>query len=447
MTSRLPGVRTSSAGPRHGATAEQEGQSLPAWPLMAMLVGYPIWWLLGPGDMMWPVVAALMVVALGRRKNVQAPRGFGMWLLFLLWMACSSVQLDSASRLLGFGYRYALYLSATAVFIYVYNSTKSLSDRRICGVLTIFWLITIAGGYLGLLFPEASFRTPLGYVLPGGLQSNELVGEMVVRRFTQFESDSFFDRDPRPSAPFLYTNNWGNAYSLLMPFVVVYLTKIRRERRFWLVAAAVPLSFVPAFLTLNRGMFLGLAVAVAYVGLRALLAGNPRVLAGVALLAIVSVVGVAALPVQERLENRLETSSTTEDRASLYKESYERTLESPLFGFGAPRPSETAGAPSAGTQGQFWMILFSHGFVGIGLFMAWLLLLFLRSVKRADPLGLACNTVILVTMLEVFYYGILATGLILVMVAGAVALRPSPTTPRLPATEVRNDPARSTFRQ
>ena len=142
------------------------------------------------------------------------------------------------------------------------------------------------------------------------------------------------------------------------------------------------------------------------------------------MLAAVAAGAWATLPAGERLSERVEASSSTEDRADLYVEAIDRTLEQPIFGYGAPRPSETPGAPSVGTQGQFWMVMFSHGIPAVALFMGWLAWAYVRSIRERDPVGLACNTVLLLTLVESLYYGTMTTGLMVAMLAAAVALRP-----------------------
>lgn len=414
-------------GSRWGDNSVSQGvvttPELPRWPLTAMFVLFPVWWLLGPGEAVWIPLAAVMLLLLRRHGRIRVPRSLGVWLLFLLWMACSVIGIDSGGRLVGFIFRALLYVTVTVVFLYVYNARATLTARYVLGVLTVFWLIVVAGGYLGVLWPLFSIDTPLGAVLPPWVSSNELVQEMIVRRSTQYNPDAWAPIDPRPSAPFLYTNGWGNAYSVLSPMVIAYLVIVRRERRFWWLLPIVPLSFVPAFLTLNRGMFLGLGVALAYVLFRSLVHGNVRVIAALAGLAVAAAAAWATLPVQERLGHRVEVSSSTGDRAALYVEAVERTLQQPVFGYGAPRPSVTPGAPSVGTQGQFWMVMFSHGIPGAALFMGWLVLAFVRTLRERDPAGLACNTVLLVTLVESLYYGIMTAGLMVAMLAAAVALR------------------------
>lgn len=395
---------------------------LPAWPFTMVFLGYPLWWVLGLSDFIWLAAGGIMLLYLIRFRAVQVPRGFGVWILFLIWMTFSGIQIDTPDRLFGFIYRFLIYGSVTVIFLYVYNSV-TLTTRRILGNLVIFWLFVVIGGYLGLLFPTVVINTPLSYVLPKSLMQNELLNQMAIRRLTQYNPDAWFKIDPRPSAPFLYTNNWGAAFSLLMPLVAAYLWQVRGERKFWFLLVALPISFVPAVLTLNRGMFLGLGVALLYVGARFALAGNKKGIGGVLALGLVALVAVQLFPVTQLVEARLAASTSTEDRGNLYVEAFTETLSSPLFGFGAPRPSTTIGAPSVGTQGQFWMVLYSHGFVGVALFTLAFIVLFFATIRHIHPVILAGNTVLLVSLVEIFYYGMLTTGLVLIFMAAAVALK------------------------
>ncbi|PPL19881.1 O-antigen ligase family protein [Microterricola pindariensis] len=428
MVAALPSSRGAirRAGTGQGRLFGRDAATLPGlprWPFTAMFALFPLWWLLGPGEVMWIVLAAIMLLYLLRRGHIEVPRGFGIWLLFLLWMVFSVIGIDTGGRLVGFLYRALLYLAVTVIFLYVFNARTTLSARYVAGVLTVFWLIVVAGGYLGVFFPVLAIHTPFGLVLPESISSNELVQEMVVRRTTQYNPDGWLKLDPRPSAPFLYTNGWGNAYSMLLPIVIGYMVEVRRERRFWWLLIAIPVSFVPAFLTLNRGMFIGLGLALVYVAARAVIRGNLRVILALGALLLVVAGAFATLPIADRLTDRVSTSSTTEDRAGLYEETFTRTLDAPLFGYGAPRPSEKAGVPSAGTQGQIWMVMFSQGFPGVLFFVGWFVWAFFRSLPARDPIGLACNTVLLVIIVESSYYGIMTAGIAVAMIAAALTMR------------------------
>lgn len=416
MTSILP-----IAVPNRGLA--DTSSRLPTWPVTVMFAYYPLWWVLGMADVAWILVGLVMALYLGLSRDARVPHGFGLWLAFILWMVLSLSQLDTFGRFVGFGYRSLHYVAATVVFVYIYNNRQRITDRFVSGALTTFWVITVAGGFLGMTLPNVVVRTPLSYVLPDSLINNELVGLMVVRRFAQYNPDGFVAVDPRPAAPFLYTNNWGNAYSLLLPFVALYLCKVWGERRFWWVAAAVPLSLIPAFATLNRGMFLGIALAGFYISFRYLLLGNLKVLVGIATIGVLTLGAATQLSVQDKVFERVEETSTTEDRAQIYTQTLVDVRESPLLGYGAPRPSANPNIPPVGTHGQFWIVLHSHGIPAVLFFMGFLTWCFLRSAWRRDPTGILSNTVILVSLAESFYYGFLPTGLYITLIACAVALR------------------------
>lgn len=400
---------------------------LPVWPLYALYVGFPVWWFLGLGDMIWPVLALPMLVNLVLRGNVRVPRGFGVWLLFMVWMSITVIQVDSMGRVVGFTFRALAYFAATIIFLYVYNSsTRTLPLARVANLLTVFWAVVVAGGFLGILLPGGSINTLMGRVLPNWLQANDVVAAMVHPKFAQYTPFSGTFTSPRPSAPFLYTNNWGNNYSLLLPFVLIALIHMRRGPARWFVTAMIPVSLVPAFLTLNRGMFLALAVGFTYMAVRFAFRRQLKGLVAVGILFAVAVGLSVVLPVQELVAARVSSSDTNETRTAVYQEALDRTVESPLLGHGAPRPSEaTAGAPAVGTQGQFWMVLFSHGFPGAALFVGWFWVMVWRTRKPMSTSGLWLHVVCVMALLECFYYGMLSSGLILVMIAAAAALRES----------------------
>ncbi|AZI57352.1 hypothetical protein EH165_03435 [Nakamurella antarctica] len=427
-TTTGPLARTVVGSENLGGTSFLDSPShprvFPTWPLALPLAGYPLWWVLGLGDMIWPVTAILMSFYLLRGRSVRVPRGLGIWLLFIICMVASVIEIDSFPRLIGFVYRAALYLAATVVFIYVYNARAAVTVQYAAGVLTSFWLVITAGGYLGVFAPLLSFKTPLAFILPQSLLTNDLVREMAFRRVTQFNPESYFMFDPRPSAPFLYTNAWGNAYSILTPIVIAYMFAVRGTWKFWWLLAALPLSLVPAFLTLNRGMFVGLGVAALYIAIRSVAVGRFRVISGLLGLGVLVGLAFLVLPISERLTQRLDTSSTTADRASLYGETLARSLESPIFGYGAPRPSVSAGIPSAGTQGQLWMVLFSHGFPAAAFFVGALIWAVVRTRRHHSGIGLAMNTAIVVSLVEIVFYGIIGTGLCIVMICAGVLIRP-----------------------
>jgi O-antigen ligase len=405
---------TLTPGPVQGT-----GRLLPAWPLYLLFVGFPLWWVLGLGGFIWLILAVPMLLALAGGP-IRAPRGFGLWLGFLLWMVASALKLDSSERMIGFAFRAGLYLSATVVFLYVYNaSRRTLPPRRVALIMAAFWIVVVAGGFLGLRFPEGHFSTPMEKLLPGGLLANELVHDLVHPSLAQV--DELGRVTPRPQAPFPYTNQWGANFALLLPFVLLALTQVRGGSRRGLIVLALLLSLVPVFLSLNRGLWVSLGFGLVYAALR--FAARGRLKALLAVLLLVAVAGQVAvvLPLNELLHGTKKESN--EGRLGLYQEAVEGTLQSPLLGYGAPRPSDTPYAPSVGTQGQLWMVLFSHGFPGLMLFLAWFIWAAWRTRGAETPVRLWTHVILVIVIVQLPFYGMLPAAIYVVMVAAAVSLR------------------------
>jgi hypothetical protein len=382
-----------------------------------MVAALPVFWMLGLRDFAWMITALPMAGILGLRRRVQVPPLFGLWLLFLLWVCLTVVRIDTPGRLLGFSYRLLLYLSATVVLVYVYNAARSgLSLGRVAMVMTWLWLFVVVGGVLGLFLPTVVLPTPMAALVPERFVANEIIADMIRPSLAQLGGSGKIS--PRPAAPFTFTNNWGNAYSLLLPFVAAYLGSAAQwAARHLVLIGLVVVSLIPALLTLNRGMFLALGFGAIYMAFRLTARGHTK---AVGLLAAAAVSVVAALlifPVTDLLQERLSESATNESRLTVYEEAFERTLDSPLLGYGAPQASANPGLPAVGSQGQFWMVLFSHGFIGAALFLAWMLWVCLLSFAYRGTGQLWMHVVIVMATLEIFYYGNLGAGLAITMVA------------------------------
>ncbi|MFT4082794.1 MAG: hypothetical protein QM638_09420 [Nocardioides sp.] len=429
-------------------------KSYPMWPLVAYLALTPVWWLLGVIDLVLLPLGLVMALYLVAGGRVRGPRGFGLWVLFLVWMLASVVMVDTANHMVAFVYRAGIYLASTAVFLYIYNHSDQRIGRRVAGLLTATWAWVVVGGFLGALLPNTVIRTPAFWLLrtfAGGLASNDFINHMVVRRLAQYNPDSYLGVAARPSAPFLYANNWGNVYSLLLPMVIVYLLILRRgeHRRdralFWVLGILVTVSIVPAAFTMNRGMLIGIGVVALYLALR--LATRGHIMAMVAIV-VVTLAGAVVFQhlAGDRLETRLEGSGTS-TRASLYTQSLELVPHSPIFGYGVPPTSQDVDAPPVGTQGQFWMVLVSNGPVATVAFVGFFLMVWWRSRRRRDGLGQVACAVSLAGVVELGFYGVVPYGLPIMMATAAVALRRPDARPRpiavAPTRAVLHWPARA----
>lgn len=406
---RLPGAR--------------EAVPLSGWPVLAPMAAYLLWWLLGVGDMIWLIAAAAMLYQWLGSRHLGIPRSLLLWGLFLVWCVASMVMIDTTGRLIGAVYRLLFYAAAACFAIHTYSARRALPLVRVTGAMTWFLACMTAGGYLALAMPELVIHTPMSWVVPQGLASNELVADMIVRRTTQWSPDLWEPQAVRPAAPFLYANTWGNVYSFVLPVAVLHLWLTRGARWWWAWAAVVAASVVPAVSTLNRGMFIGLGVVGAWAALQAVRRGRVLiVLAGVVITPLAGALWIAS-PSGQSLIHRLESTNSTVDRALLYRLTLEGALDSPLFGYGSPRPAPDPWLPSLGTQGQLWTVLYSNGFVGTALFLGCLLSVLALAWRRTDPVGAVMGGIVAATVVESLYYGMM-TGLMVTMVAVGLVLRP-----------------------
>ncbi|MEV5747775.1 O-antigen ligase family protein [Actinoallomurus sp. NPDC052308] len=417
------------------------GQELPTWPFAAFFAGYPLLWVLGLGGFAADLAALPMFGILLLRRGLRVPPGFGLWLLFLIWMTFAGTQLDSAGRMIGFVFRFMNYAAATVFFLYVYNSSRrALPLSRAIGLMALFWVWVVAGGYLGVVLPNGSISTPMQSLLPGSIAGNDYVKDLVHPKFAEVQRPWGAPRAyNRPSAPFPYTNTWGSHFALLVPFAILYMRTAAVRWRRQAVTVLLLASLVPAFSTLNRGMFLAVGVGVLYAALRFGFRGQVKWLAAVLVLLGIGLATASALGVGQSIGSRTQYSSTNAGRATIYREAFERTLQSPFIGYGAPRPSLTLSI-SVGTQGQFWNVMFSFGFVALILFCAWLWSLPLRT--RAAPGALLwLHVVTVMASFMMFYYGLDGSQLVVIFVASALVMRETAAGPEAaPLTPPRRRP-------
>ena len=395
---------------------------LPAWPLQVLALGYPIMWLLGLGFVSVAVIGATAIYVLWRFRATFLPRNWWLWLIYLVFVLASFIELDTAGRVVGYVSRLTMVLGATAIAVYVYSaSVKSLPTRKVYFYLSFLWFFVIIGGWLGVLFPQTVLTTPVSMILPGFLADNEFVSTLTQPPFAEIQ-EPYGAEEPfyRPAAPLPGANGWGANVVFLAPLMYRYWTCLRGRSR-WFFAIASLSAVVPAAATLNRGLILGLTVAGLYGAYRALLRGRiGPLLTFLAAAALVFVVAWSS-GVLASLAERLELSGSNDTRSGLYEEAFQRTLESPLLGYGAPRPSYTYDV-SVGTQGHLWNVMFSHGFVALACYLAFIITAAWLG-RNAPPPADAAHVVVVVGLALVWFYGFDGPQIAVLLIAVALSLR------------------------
>lgn len=405
------------------------------WPLYAIFLGYPVWWLLGVSAFIWPTFAAPMALSLvGRRATVRAPRGFGFLLLFLVWMCASGLMISGPDRMIGFIYRASLYFSATILLLYIYNAPKRLLPTNIAvRTMAFFWVIVVCGGLFGIINPTFEMTTIAEKLMPGRLLANDFVYSLVHPSSAQIQVFLGYPV-PRPRAPFVYTNDWGGNFALLVPFLLAGWSQIRSFARRGFVRLLAVVSVLPVVFSLNRTLWLCLGVTFVYGAARFAVKGNKGAVQSAVAVSIL-VFGIFTFgPTRQLIDDRIATPHSNQGRSRLYNEAIDNISKSPWLGYGAPRPSEVnPNLPSVGTQGQFWMVLFSHGVPGAIFFVSFLTHACWMTRRARTQAALWSHTVILLALVQIPFYGLLPTQLHIVFLAIALAFRdkdqPDPVAP------------------
>jgi polysaccharide biosynthesis protein PslJ len=396
-----------------------------AWPLYALFVALPIWWALGAAYFIWPVITFPLLLSLLLRHNVRIPPRFGLWLLFLAWMFLASLQLEADFKLALFFYRASLYVSATLLFLYVFNASRErLPDGTILGIMAMFWAAVIIGGFLGVFLPEVSFSTPVESMVPSSFLSEETAYYFVHPAFA--ENMTFLGYPVgRPKTLFAYTNQWGACVAVLTPLVLGAMSQMRPGIPRRALGMLLILSVVPIAVSLNRGLWLSLGLGLAFVAIRLARHKNARGL--VAGLVGVTAAGLVVLmtPLGGLIEDRFTSmENSNPDRRAVYEATVQQVKESPILGYGSPRGNQfDADQPSIGTQGQAFTLAFSYGIPALLLFVAWFGYSLFKSMPRGSPSRFWANAAIFVLVIELPYYNYMPTTLHVAMVAAALLWR------------------------
>jgi len=341
-------------------------------PVGALLLAYPLWWALGIQIPLWVVIAVPVGLWLAvNRRSVVLPPGYGVLALFIGWVLISAVMLSTPRYLAAYGFRLSLYVAVALMAVLVWNAlARGLSPRRVLLWLTALWAAAILLAWPGIVINNLEFTSPFEALTAAVGLDDPFVRSLTHPQFSEY--DGLYG-SPRPSALFAYTNDWGAAVGILFPVGVhMFLVAPRRVERFLLGALLV--VAVPAIIvSLNRGSWISIAVAVGYVLLRRTATGDLKVLGAVVGSAVAVVATVLAVEPLRRIITARFDYSNTSTRETLYSAAWDLALQSPLFGWGAPQSSAglaNSNDVSIGTHGQLWTILVSQGLVGTALFLA-----------------------------------------------------------------------------
>jgi hypothetical protein len=428
-------------------------RTLPAWPVTGLLAFYPLWWALGLGVLIFPMLAAPMVLLLLRRRlagrPLRMPPGFGWWALFLVAAVVSIAALGAdpagtvaepaSTRLVAVLYKLLMYVALTVLLVYAGNLTEAeLPRRRLVRLLGWLFAVTVAGGLLGMVAGRFQFTSPVEYLLPGSIRFKGFVQSLVHPYAAQI-MDLVGGDKPRPAAPWGYTNTWGNNFCLLVGWLVVAAFTGRQKRSTKLFALlCLGVSVAPAVTSLNRGLWIGLGVLIAYVALRYVLMGKVWILAAVGVATAGLVIALVASPLGDTVSARLDNGKSNGVRSFLVDRAIEGFAGSPIIGYGGTRNTiggrnsitvgesarcERCGNFTVGGNGQLWQLLYSHGAAGTLGYLGFFGYGLWRFRRDRTPIGIAASAAIVTSFSAMLWYNSLVTPLAFMFLAYALLWR------------------------
>jgi hypothetical protein len=420
---------------------------------VALLAAYPLWWALGLGVLIFPLMAVPMLLLLLRShaagRPVRLPPGFGLWLLFLatVLVGLAALGADPAGtvpggagdRLLGSLFRVGQYASLTVLLVYAGNlADAELTRRRLMNLLAWLFAVTVAGGLLGVFAGHFEFTSPVELLLPRRIRNDGFVQSLVHPYAAQI-MDLVGGDSPRPAAPWGYTNTWGNNFCLLVGwFVAAVWGAATRTRTRVLALACLAVAVIPVVQSLNRGLWIGLGVAAGYIALRLAMTGRVWAIGALLAAAVVLAGALAVTPLGDVVGKRLDNGKSNGVRMYLTEQAMAGLGESPVIGFGSTRTTlggrnsiavgESPGCARCGNftvggNGQLWQLLYAHGAAGTAAYLGFFAYGLWRFRRDTSPIGLAASAALVVSFTAMFWYNALVTPLAFVFLAYALLWR------------------------
>ncbi len=450
MTLAVP-VAELLGGPAHG---NRRTRTLPAWPVAGILLLYPLWWALGLGVLIFALAAVPMGYLLVRRRSagrpVLLPPGFGWWAVFLLAVVVSigalgddpsgTVPGHATGRLIAVSYKLVMYLALTVLLIYAGNlNEQELSRHRLVRLLGWLFVVTVLGGLLGMVAGRFEFTSPVEYLLPHGLRHQGFVQSLVHPYAAQI-MDLVGGAKPRPAAPWGYTNTWGNNFCLLAGWLVVAAWQSGSVVKKIGAVLCLLVSIAPAVVSLNRGLWIGIGLLIAYTATRFVLAGRIWILGAVALAAAVLGVVMMATGLGAVIGARLDNGKSNGVRSFLVDRALDGVRSSPVIGYGGTRNTiggrnsitvgESAGCARCGNftvggNGQLWQLLYAHGVVGTVGYLGFFGYGLWRFRRDRSAIGVAGSAAIVTSFSAMLWYNSLVTPLAFMVLAYALLWRNS----------------------
>jgi hypothetical protein len=358
--------------------------------------------------------------------------------MMLTLTAPGTIPSPVTHRVLSYGDRMLTYAGVTVLLLYVGNLTQQeLPRRRLAWMLGLIAIFATIGGIAGMVEPHLQLSSPILHLIPQSVRGNSFIQASMHPGLSQVQN-VLGTAKGRPKAPFDYTNTWGDALTITVPWLIVgwWATGGRRQRI--ITAGTILICILPLLYSLNRTSWIGAALSVGYLAVRLAAKGKLAMLGGIcAALALVGIL-VLATPLQGLISGRLANGKSDHLRSNLAGLTLRDAAASPVIGFGDTRQQQGSGSSIAvgptpdcpkcgqqavGSTGQLWLLLVCSGYAGAFLYLGFFAYGTWRYRRDDSPYGVAGTLVLLLGFLYMFTYDAVGAPLGFTVLAYAVLWR------------------------
>lgn len=407
----------------------------PSWPIAALLALWPLWWLLGLADYMIILMAVPMVRNMyrwrrTRERPIKVPPGFGIWVMFLLvtLVSVSTLSLTApdtlggptSHRLISWALRTGGYIGCTILLLYAGSLTEEeLPRRQLAWLLGLIGIYCVIGGVAGIGDPSLQLTSPLSVLVPASFaQTNGTLIQMMHPGLSQVQGFLGY-AEARPKAPFDFTNNWGNALAITIPWLVVAWWNYGTQKTRIAVVAVVAIGLLPVLYSLDRGLWVSLGCMLLYFAIRYAARGKLAMIGVIVGALAIAVFVISFTPASSLISQRLSHGKSNDGRVSLSIVATKAALSSPLLGYGDTRHQigsgqsiaigRTANCARCGNQtiggnGQLWLLFITAGFLGAFFYTAFFAYSAWRYRRDTTPYGMVGVMILLLGFVFMLVY-------------------------------------------
>jgi hypothetical protein len=189
----------------------------------------------------------------------------------------------------------------------------------------------------------------------------------------------------------------------------------------------------PVVHSLNRGLWIALIAMLAFTAIRFAVIGRVRLLFGLITAVILVGIVVSVTSLEATIVNRFANGYSNSGRVNLSAQSVDVVAHSsPIIGLGTTRDvvgsfQSIAGAstascplcapPALGTQGHFWLVIFTTGIVGLIIYLGFFVQMIGRSLRLRSPYVAMSLAVIVGHIVTMWVYDTIGIAMITIFTA------------------------------